>query len=120
MRDNLGPRDLQSVPLKPGWREYQTSKIPMKILRFQTCLIVLANCNARYIHLNLSRISINKSVRRCNWPPNTLHLIRPVMLLPLSSAYKAGMIMTRSQFHNSLQPMHERFAKPVAHRQVYL
>jgi hypothetical protein len=22
MRDNLGPRDLQSVPLKPGWREY--------------------------------------------------------------------------------------------------
>jgi hypothetical protein len=23
MRDNLGPRDLQSVSLKPGWREYQ-------------------------------------------------------------------------------------------------
>jgi hypothetical protein len=22
MSDNLGPRDLQSVPLKPGWREY--------------------------------------------------------------------------------------------------
>jgi hypothetical protein len=22
MRDNLGPRDLQNVTLKPGWREY--------------------------------------------------------------------------------------------------
>jgi hypothetical protein len=29
MRDNLRPRDLQSVPLKPGWREYKQTFITL-------------------------------------------------------------------------------------------